>query len=315
MLNPHHQPKLPFLDRQFWWPRYWTTWIGFGILWCWLQLPLQGQLYLAKLISQLLYRIGKRRRQITTTNIQLCFPELSTAEQQQRVKQVFFENTFGLVETARTFWADHHELLALRQLTRFNDYPQVQQALAHNKGIILIGAHYSTLDLGGVLFSLFADITILYRPHNNALFDVFLKQARARWATDVFANSQMKSIVRALRQGRILWFPADQDYGLQQSVMAPFFGNPAATITTPARLAKLTGCSILVLGHHRLPDQQRYKLSIETLVQPPINDDIACAGMINAALEHQIRQFPAQYMWPHRRFKHQVDGKDFYPDC
>jgi KDO2-lipid IV(A) lauroyltransferase len=312
MFNPHHQPKLPFHNRQFWQPRYWLTWLGFACLWCWLQLPLRGQLHLGHWISRVLYRIGKRRRQITATNIRLCFPELSAEAQQQLVRQVFFENTFGLLETARTFWASHDQLQALRAKTRFDDLPQLEAALAQNKGVILIGAHYSTLDLGGVLFSLFADVTVLYRPHNNALFDVFLKQARHRWATDVFANSQMKSIVRALRQGKILWFPADQDYGLQQSVMAPFFGIPAATITTPARLAKLTHSPILVLGHHRLPDQQHYQLTLQTLTDPPINNDIACATAINTALEQQIRHFPAQYMWPHRRFKHQVDGRDFY---
>ena len=211
MLNPLHQPQLPFSDRQFWHPRYWLTWLGLGFLWCWLQLPLRAQVVLAQIISQLLYRVGKRRRCITNTNIQLCFPELTAMAQTQLVKQVFFENTFGLLETARTFWASHQSLVQLKTSTQFADFPQIQQALAQNKGIILIGAHYSTLDLGGVLFSLFADVTILYRPHNNALFDVFLKQARQRWATDVFANSQMKSIVRALRQGKILWFPADQD--------------------------------------------------------------------------------------------------------
>jgi KDO2-lipid IV(A) lauroyltransferase len=314
MLNSHHQPQLPFADRKFWQPRYWLTWLGLGLLWCWLQLPLGGQIRLAQLVSRTLYHLGRRRRYITSTNIQLCFPELSLPQKTQLVKRIFFENTFGLVETARTFWASEHELMQLKKQTRFADFPQIQQALERKKGIILIGAHYSTLDLGGVLFSLFADVTILYRPHNNALFDVFLKQARQRWATDVLANSQMKSIVRALRRGNILWFPADQDYGLQQSVIAPFFGIPAATITTPARLAKLTGSAILVLGHHRLPDHQHYQLTLETLIDPPIDNDIACATLINSAIEKQIGYFPAQYMWPHRRFKHQLDAKNFYPN-
>lgn len=314
MLNLHHQPRLPFFDRQFWHPTYWLTWLGLGFLWCWLKLPLRGQFRLAQLISQLLYHMGKRRRYITRTNIQLCFPDLSAAQQTQWVKKIFFENTFGLVETARTFWASPQQLMQLKAQTHFADFPQIQQALEQKKGIILIGAHYSTLDLGGVLFSLFADVTILYRPHNNALFNVFLKQARQRWASGVFANSQMKSIVRTLRQGKILWFPADQDYGLQQSVIAPFFGIPAATITTPARLAKLTDCAILVLGHHRLPDHTHYQLTLETLIEPPIDNDVACATLINAAIEKKIRDFPAQYMWPHRRFKHQLNAKNFYPD-
>ncbi len=47
----------------------------------------------------------------------------------------------------------------------------------------------------------------------------------------------------------------------------------------------------------------------------PTDDQLADTTRLNQILEAQIKQFPAQYLWTHKRYKHyDTDNKDFYKD-
>lgn len=291
-----------FLKRQ-----YILTWFGLGLLWLVQCLPFQLQLYLGKVFGCLLYAIATKRRRIASQNIELCFPSLSDAEKEALTRQTFIENTIGLFETAKTFWGD---IASLRHSVTFVGLDHLHAAVNQKKGVILVGAHYANLDLGGALFSLFHPIDIVYRPHNNRLFDLFLKRARAKWASAVTPKNNIKAAIKSLKAGHVFWFPADQDYGPDSSVFAPFFGVDAATITTPSRLAKLTGAPVLILGHHRKSNENSYIISVSGPIDPfPTDNLVDDAARVNFALEVQIQKAPAQYMWMHRRFKTRRAGE------
>jgi Kdo2-lipid IVA lauroyltransferase/acyltransferase len=291
--------------------RYILTWVGLAFLWFVQCLPFRMQLYLGAIIGRLLYILATKRRHIASRNIDACFLSLGETEKKVLTQQTFIENTVGLFETARTFWG---KIESLRNTVTFEGLDHLQAAVNQKKGVILVGAHYTNLDLGGALFSLFHPVDIVYRPHNNALFDLFLKRARARWADAIIPKNSIKSAIKSLRAGHVFWFPADQDYGPDSSVFAPFFGIDAATITTPSRLAKLTGAPVLVLGHHRKMDNSGYVISVSAPIEPfPTEDLVEDAARINSALAAEIRKAPAQYMWVHRRFKTRRMGeKGFY---
>ncbi len=292
-------------------PKYWATWMGLATLGLIAWLPWALQKSIAHLVSGLLYHLARRRKVITDTNVRHCFPERSEKEQKKLVRDIFYENVLGLFETGMTFFRSYRMLQANVTIEP-EGQRQLQAAVLEGKGVLLIGAHYSTLDLGGVLFSFFFPVDVLYRPHNNPIFNAFLITARSRWANQVIPHQSMKKIVRAIRQGHIFWFPADQDYGLKHSVYAPFFGLQAATITTPQRLNKLTQSPVFMLGHHRVGQTQQYQLNLRPIEGFPFEDDVAAATAVNQAIETEIRRYPAQYMWVHRRFKNQPDGRDLY---
>lgn len=308
MSSSSHQPTPP-LWRQYAHPRYWLTWIGLGILRILVCLPWKAQLATGRFVGWLIYHMAHRRRHITEVNIKLCFPHLNEAEHQALVYQTMIENALGLIETGISFWGDKEKL---RSRVTFEGLDILESAKAEGKGIVLVGAHYTTLDLGGVLFSLFSPVDIMYRPHNNGLFDTVLLNARRRWAEDVIPNNEMRRIIKSLKQGHIFWYPADQDYGPKYSVFAPFFGVNAATITTTSWLARLTQGPVLVLGHHRCRDSFNYILKVERIENFPQADETTNAALVNQAIEKHIRRFPAQYMWVHRRFKTRPPGEPGY---
>lgn len=299
----------PTDNKRFFSPRYWPVWFGLAVLWLLNRLPWRWQIHLGRLLGRVLYWLSPRRRHVTEVNIRLCFPELDPPAQARMVKAVFANNGIGLFETAMAWWTP---LQQLRGHVTLKGREHLEAALAQGKGVILLGAHFSTLDLGGLLFSDYYPVDAMYRRHNNPLLEAIITRHRLRYFGQAIERSDIRSVIRSLRRNRIVWYAPDQDFGMKQSVFAPFFGVPAATITATTRMVKLNDSPILMLAQHRLPDDSGYELELFPIIQPfPTGDDAADAARINAEIERAIRKDPAQYMWVHRRFKTHPKGKNY----
>jgi KDO2-lipid IV(A) lauroyltransferase len=132
----------------------------------------------------------------------------------------------------------------------------------------------------------------------------------------MFGNGDTRAAIRHLKRGGLLWYAPDQDMRGKDTVFAPFFGIPAATITATHQFARLTGCAVVPFFHRRIPGKDggdRYLLRIgEPLAPFPTDDAAADGSAVNAAIEAMVRQAPSQYLWLHRRFKRQPDGVSRY---
>lgn len=295
---------------QFLAPRYWPTWLGIGLLSLAAMMPLKLRLWLGARLGDLTYFAARERRYITEVNIRLCFPELSPREQHQLVRDTFRENGIGLVETA-CGWI--RPAAHFKPLARLKGGDLIAAALAEGRGVLFLGAHYTTLDFAANLLSQHFPFAVTYRAHKNPLFDAFMLRGRLRNCNGVFDRYDIRGAFRHLKQGKILWYAPDQDYGPEQSVFAPFFGNNAATITAAARFASFNRSPTFIVRHHRDNQVQPYDLEAIPFPDFPSGDDVADAIRLNQALEAAIRVNPAQYLWMHKRFKTQPGGKPESP--
>ena len=293
---------------QFLMPKYWATWVGLFLLRLIRLLPFQTQVSIGSQLGKLIYLIAKNRRRVAETNIRLCFPNLSNQEQQGMVEAVFRNNGIGIIETSAAWWAP---LNSFDSRLKIEGREYLDAALQDGKGVILLGAHFSTLDLGGLLFSRFYKLHTMYRPHNNPLMETVIDRGRSRFISSLIDRHDFRGVIRALKRNEIVWYAPDQDFGPTNSVYAPFFGVEAATVTATARLAKLSKAPIIMLSHHRNFDNS-YTLRVHPPVTPfPLNDDRESATRINKEIEQGILYEPTQYMWMHRRFKTHPNGKGF----
>ena len=313
--------KKPF-EWQFLLPKYWGIWLLMAIIVPLAYLPLRWQFWLGRKLGILLYKVAGTRRRDTLINLRLAFPEKPEAERELMAKQVFVNQGIGIFETLCTWFRPNI-------FTRTVSISGLQHLInAQNDGrpVILLGAHYTMLDLGAMLCTQFFPMDGMYRPQNNALLDWFIYNGRAPLFGKLISSRNMRGLVNSIKEGRVVWYSPDQDYGLKNGVMAPFFGVPAATITATRRLAIVVSNdnklpAIMALHTYRqtpdnLPRGKRphYHLTITpALDNYPSNDEIADATRVNEVLEGLIRIDPTQWMWFHRRFKNGPDGRtDIY---
>ena len=166
------------------------------------------------------------------------------------------------------------------------------------------------MNLVGLMINIVADMVVIYRRNNDPVFEYFITRGGQKVFKNVLERSDMRKIIRKLREGRVVWYSPDQDHGLKHSVFAPFFGISAATVTAGSRLLELGRATPVFLYHYRDPDTQRYKIEFHPPPRPlPSGSELEDARIINETLEAGIRKQPDQYMWVHRRFKTRPPGE------
>lgn len=286
-------------------PRYWVTWFSLALLWLLTRLPYAWQLTVGRSLGRIAYYIAKRRRKIAAINLTLCFPELSEIEHKKLLLQHFESLGIGLLEMAIAWWAtDKH----LAHLGHVEGYEHLQAALAKGKGVILLSAHFTSLDMGSRFLTMLTKIHGVYRQHENPVIELFMKKSREQHAEKAIPRHAIRDMIRSLKQNKPLWFATDQNFGHKNSVFARFFNVPAATNTATARLAKLTGAAVVPFFVKR--DAQGYQVILQPALNNfPTGDEVADAETINHLIEQQIIQAPEQYLWAHRRFKDRPAGE------
>ena len=283
-----------------WHPRYWANWLGVALLWLVVQLPYGWQMALGRSLGRLAMRLLKRRQQIARRNLELAFPDLGYQEREQLLVRNFESVGCALFETGMAwFWPDHR----IRALMQVEGEEHVRAAVAAGQGMLLLSCHFLTLELNTRMFGLLQPGSGVYRPNTNPVLEYIQVRGRTR-TNGLVDRKDIKKMIKALRQGEVLWYAPDHDYGRHASVFVPFFAvEQSATITGTATLARVKNAVVLPCYTLRLP-QGGYKLVIGAPLQNfPTGDDIADATRSNQVIEAAVRQAPEQYMWLHRRFK------------
>jgi KDO2-lipid IV(A) lauroyltransferase len=287
-------------------PRYWPTWLGVVLLWCLTRLPFSVQARLGRVLGHLMLVFGGRRKRITQTNIDLCFPELSGAERARITRENFASMGIAILEMGMSWWASDFRL---RRLVTIEGMENLDAALQAGHGAILLSAHFTTMEIGGRLLSLFTPFQVLYRENKNAAMEYIIHRGRGSFTQKAILRDNLLAMRRSLRQNMPVWYAPDQDFGIGKGVFVPFFGIPAATITATSTLAKMAQSPVVPFYQTRLPGSRGYRLTLlpalEHFPGASLEDD---TRRINAMIETWIRRQPEQYLWAHRRFKTRPEG-------
>jgi KDO2-lipid IV(A) lauroyltransferase len=291
----------------------WPTWVGLGLLRLSCLLPLNWQIGIGKSIGRLAHRIGAERRAITRRNIELSFPELTEAERNKLAREHFEALGASLMEMALARWASDRKL---REIATVEGVEHIQQTLDEGFGVILLSAHFTTLEVTGRAFSLQSPpFDAVFRRFRSDFTTELLSGTRKKSAREVIEKNDIKSMVRSLRDGVPVWYAPDQSYHLKQSALIPFFGVPAMTNIATTTLAKLGRAKAIPFLPRRLPEGG-YELRILPPIEGlPSDNPIEDTSKYVAIIEAHIRQCPEQYYWVHRKFKNRPDSlPDVYAD-
>ena len=302
--------KLPRFHPVFLAPKYWGFWLGIGIWRALLFLPYPILRRIGNGLGALFchLNVGKRRAAIARRNLELCFPDMSESEREAVLQENLRAVGMAIIETGMAwFWSDAR----IKKWSKVEGLRYLQEN--QQNGIIFVGIHFLTLELGARIVGLYHPGVGVYRPNDNPLFDWLQTQGRLRSNKDMLDRKDLRGMIKALRRGETIWYAPDHDYGRRNAVFVPFFAvKNAATTTGSYYLLKASPNSkVIPFVPLRNADGSGYTVSISAPVDfTDSENESAVAARMNQLVEKEIMKGITQYMWLHRRFKTRPNEND-----
>lgn len=283
------------------------TRLGLAVIWLLHFLPLRLLAPLGRALGLAFYALGRERREVALTNIELCFPQWSEAERRRLARRHFQAFGRGVVEHGILWWSSKGRVQRLVRIEGLEHWRAVA-----DRPVIWLAPHFVGLDMGGIRLGSEYRVVSVYSHQKDREFDAVLYRGRTRFVIpELYSRQQgIRPVVKAMRQGLPFYYLPDMDFGERDSIFVPFFGVPAATITGLARIARLADAVVVPAVTRQLPGAGGYALTFYPAWRDfPSDDDERDARRMNAFIEERVREMPEQYFWLHKRFKTRPPGE------
>ncbi|GAA5645545.1 MULTISPECIES: Kdo(2)-lipid IV(A) acyltransferase [Vibrio] len=289
-------------------PRNWGVWLGFGFLALVVNLlPYRILLFIGRKIGAIGMRYGKKRVHVATRNLELAFPDKPADEITAMVEENFKNTGMALIETGITwFWPTWR----FKRRIIDKDTSALRGHQQNGQGVLLCCVHALNLEITARAFGVLGIPGYgAFRPHDNPAYNFIQYWGRTHNGNKLIDRKDVKQMIRVLRQGELLFYLPDHDYGRNKSVFVPFFAVQDACTTTGTSILAYTSKSAIVTGSGFRNAQGFYEIYADTSIEKdyPQKDEVAAAAYMNKYVEALILRAPEQWMWLHKRYKTMQD--------
>ena len=264
------------------------------------KLPLKINHFAGSFVGLLIYLINSKSKKVATSNIDICFPEMSKVEKRILVKKSLIETGKNLTESA-LIWNQSFD-----ENEKYIRNIYGQQYMEQNNKTILLVPHIGCWEITGRVIALKRPVTFLYKPLRKDEQNQYLFERRNQ-GNLIMASADKSGVLklqRALKKGQLIGILPDQNPGEEGTVMAPFFNRQVSTMTLLVRLAKKHQAKVVMLWANRLEKGKGFDLNFEPIELNLNSDDVLeQVTLMNKSIERLIERFPEQYMWTYKRFK------------
>jgi lauroyl/myristoyl acyltransferase len=189
----------------------------------------------------------------------------------------------------------------IRRLVPVDGREHLDRALAGGRGAILVGAHLSSLAIGGQAVAARGyRVNAVVEPVDPPELLRFLSRLRAGVGVRAvpLGPRLTSQLLAALRRNEVVGLIVDRDVA-SSGIPVPFFGRPARLPPGPALLSLRGGAPILPAIIVRRPDGSFAGLVEEPVCVPRVGtlraDVSAITRAVTARLEYYIGKYPEQW--------------------
>jgi KDO2-lipid IV(A) lauroyltransferase len=260
----------------------------------------------AAVVGDLLWLLVRPRRRIALANLRACFPHMAEAERAALGRRLFRNIARSALDHS-VLWRGSRQ--QVESLVRVEGVEHLTDPA--NRPLVLLAPHFVGLDAGGLRVNTLVRGVSIYARQSNAAWDEQLLAGRRRFNDPVLiprrGAAELKSVIRAMKEGLPLYYLPDMDLGETNSIFVPFFGVTAATIPMVSRLARVIDARVVMAVTEMTADGYLLHFEPPWRAFPGVSVEKDTARM-NREIERWVLRLPDQYLWTHRRFKTRPPG-------
>ncbi len=277
-------------------------------------LPLETSMRLGKRVGVFLAKRFPRLQKTARRNLEIALPELP-AEEKEKIVRGTFESLgrhLGFVSHFRKF--EHEDIRNLVEVVGKEE--NFDPAYARGRGVLFFTGHFGSWEVFNLLPPAFGfGMNILVRRIDNPLVENFVDNFRTKFGSVTLDKTKSaRQMFRVLKKGELLGILADLNAQEKEGVFVDFFGVPASTTTSIAKLALSTGAAVLPAFAVWEEAKGKYVVYLE----PPIECEQGEASeesvrvltqKITNVVEKYVRKYPEQWLWIHKRWNTRPKGE------
>ena len=266
-------------------------------------------------MGKLAYLLAGDLRRTGAINLRLAFPEKTDEERAQLLRETF-DSLGRLLGFFSQFSSRSRE--ELRQLIEVQGLENLEAAkAAHGNRLILYTGHLGAWELTSFGLSLVNHpFTFLVRRIDNPRIEEMVDGVRKKFGNETIDKlSAARSMLKILRAGESpLGLLPDLNTLDDEAIFVDFMGVPAATTFVVAKLAVRTKTPLVPVFAPWSEEKGKYLLIVEPMIPVEITGDEEAdvrdlTIKLTQRIENQIRQYPGQWLWIHKRWKTRPPGE------
>jgi len=274
--------------------------------------PLSVSRWIARILALIIniFKVSKTS-DVIRLNLEISLSELSTQER-ERITRAAIRNELMSYFEFFSIWGSTNQK-NIERVHKVIGKDLLHDALAQNKGLVLIVPHFGTWEIMNAYIAQFTSMTIMYKPVKNQAADQFVRAARSREQANLVPTDEsgVRQIFRALKQGGTTVILPDHTPNVGGEYI-PYFGVPLATSNLSAKLIQKTKARALFLYALRNEDAG-FDIHIEAIDEKIYQGDAnQGTGIIINTIENLIQRHPEHYHWSYKRFRAHEDLGNIY---
>ncbi len=266
-------------------------------------LSLAGAQRLGISVGDVAFCVGGRLRKTTLTNLRLSFPNLSRREIEGVARSSLRHTGCFAAETGMIWSRDDRWKSSIVATAGVE---MIDRARRAGKGVLLLVPHFGNWEVLNLFLGAHCRLTALYDPPRVPGLDQIVREGRTRTGSVLLpaTTGGIRKLYAALKSGGVVGLLPDQVPGTAAGEYAPFFGQPALTMTLAYRLVTKLRPSVMMAHARRLPHAAGFSLGFEALPQlETCASQSEFLALMNGAIERLVLTDQAQYQWEYKRFK------------
>ncbi|MBR0060797.1 MAG: lysophospholipid acyltransferase family protein [Selenomonadaceae bacterium] len=267
-------------------------------------LPYDALLTLGRVFGNLYYLLVKKQRERAVAQM---MPALNVTESEARklVRESFVNLARNMLDI---LYMPNLNEKNLSQYIEIDHLERMRMALMEGSGVVVLTGHVGTWEWLSAAFSLNGmPVTAIAKLQPNAEYSRALDDVRATIHVEIFnrGTNELRAAGRALKDGKILGFLADQDAG-PGGAFINFLGKIASTPMGPAVFARRFNAPVLPAFIIRKEDGRHLVKIGEVMHFEDTGDTDAdllrFTEKMTKILEEVIREHPTQWLWFQKRW-------------
>jgi KDO2-lipid IV(A) lauroyltransferase len=260
------------------------------------------------------FLLDRRHVAIAMVNLAIAFPERSEHERRRILRDSYLNLGRSGAEYVRLAGFFYRRLVNRVTYERFHYWDEIKRRYP-GRGIVVLTAHFGNFELLAAAHALHGhQITLVHHTQRFVAGDAFITWVRERAGVDLARKrSAARAVLKALGDGELVGIPFDQNAKRGEAIFVPFFGEPAATSRTLARLVQKSQAIVVPVFIVRAPDNRSHRIVIQDLIPLQNSGDADADVAENTArflrpIEDIVRRYPEQFLWQHRRYRTRPRG-------